>query len=955
MKLLHRVSRWFLSPHREPSRRHRSRSPVRLWLEPLETRLAPATTTVAGLSIGQTLTAVVNGQADVGLSVVSTSGFNDGYLLIGPAATPTALVSYHAITGNSFTHLAMPAGNGSQVLSDSTAVNQAAMSTTTNTEVIPVSSSTITVSGTGTFATAGFLYVLARSGPNNIQYTGTTVASGKTSFTGCTVVSGSTHATIPPGTTVIASVAPTPPTTGQTTTTNLTNMPVNSITIPVASTNGFTQPTPGSPGYLLIHAQQGDNVVKYTGMTTISFTGCMVVQGTTTNTMNNGTIVVASASKPVTFTFTNSTNLQLPVYVAMAGQDPLGTYGYFRPRDPTMPLSGQTVTFVPFTSTMAGTNVPNYRLFAASAPANATATIKFPNKPLSRIDSARVVFSVGVRSTIPILSNLQPSFPAPSNPNDPDNPINYDFLEFTERSAPNDGALFINTTQVDAVGMPFTMNVTPGDTVKTNGVGITIPRQNVSSLYGTYARTQLAAVPALYASPFQALATPYRLLAPSDFIAQHSGAEIALPLTAYFNPAIDAFFKKYHPTSPGYAGPLMLTTDGITFSGTTVTGFTPPAFTYSAVKSSDGRTLTIPAIPQPVGTVPAPMSDGLIVSGIGVVAGTTTTGVITVDQNNITKVPLSTALTPSAQSRQNYTFTIPGQYTVMEFTGSGQTYHVYAPFFSSNGGYPVDFPNSTSGLAPAPPPWIAATEYPGQMVFGCDGVFGDGTAQDLANQIHAGSGTTLKDIENLIVSALNRGVANQAVDTWVDSTQYYPLANTAGDNWANYYAGFLHNGKNAGQPISVTTPGSSVGLAYGFAYDDQGGNDPLLVSILPQTVAITLGPWSSSTLQFTTQPLSTSRQPVSFTVTSSSTVIQTLSVQLLMLTTNGFATAVDSPFTITTNSLGVATGFKTVGNAGTYVLEVMSQTGGQYSVSNQFTITLPTKTLKLSRSTLSFG
>jgi hypothetical protein len=130
------------------------------------------------------------------------------------------------------------------------------------------------------------------------------------------------------------------------------------------------------------------------------------------------------------------------------------------------------------------------------------------------------------------------------------------------------------------------------------------------------------------------------------------------------------------------------------------------------------------------------------------------------------------------------------------------------------------------------------------MVFGNSGVFADGDAQKKNGQIPDPlTGQVLSDIENMIVSAFNRGVANlrapagQLINAiWNDNKLYYRKANADGSNWSNFYAGFLHNGG-----VSETAPGSTIGLAYGFAYDDQGGNDPTLVSFAT-SVDITLKP-----------------------------------------------------------------------------------------------------------------
>ncbi|MGO9470160.1 MAG: hypothetical protein ACLQVF_39165 [Isosphaeraceae bacterium] len=101
-------------------------------LEQLEGRIVLtstlASTTVAGASVGQALSNVVNNTALGGLTVRSTAGFNSqnppNYLLLSQSGTNFALVSYVGNTSSSFTTLALPAGDGNHVLSSSTIVEQ---------------------------------------------------------------------------------------------------------------------------------------------------------------------------------------------------------------------------------------------------------------------------------------------------------------------------------------------------------------------------------------------------------------------------------------------------------------------------------------------------------------------------------------------------------------------------------------------------------------------------------------------------------------------------------------------------------------------------------------------------------------------------------------------------------------------------------------------------------------
>ncbi len=492
-----------------------------------------------------------------------------------------------------------------------------------------------------------------------------------------------------------------------------------------------------------------------------------------------------------------------------------------------------------FTTFGADSNVPTYTLFPDTSLAGASQSVLIPNDPGDRLGSVRIIFSVGSPPDIPIIAG-KPSFPAAGNPSDPNNKINYDFVEFTERSSPNDGTLFINTTQVDQVGLPFTMQTTPADAVKSNGVGITASRPTTFVDFSNYIDKQFRSNTnpdaQAAATAFQGLLTTYRLLNPSAAISNPPASGVNSAFNTYFDAALTGFFNAYITAGQTFR----LQRDGYYFVGQTVEGFSPPS--YGARATNSGTELLIP----PVGSSPTSLTFavGEQVSGPGI-TGTAKITSISIDSSQVTHIQYA----PSGTSDSgNYTFTVPGTFTVLQLKqtdsnwnviAGGQEYQIYAPYFSNGSAYPVNFPQS-SPLAAAPP-WIAPASA-GDMVFGNLGAFADGAAQAADGQI-GGTGSTgqiLLDIENTIVSAFNRGVANavtpgtDVTNPWDNSATYYPLPNATGTNWSKLYAGFLHNGG-----VSITAPGSTVGLAYGFAYDDQGGNDPTLTSFAT-AVSITL-------------------------------------------------------------------------------------------------------------------
>lgn len=113
-------------------------------------------------------------------------------------------------------------------------------------------------------------------------------------------------------------------------------------------------------------------------------------------------------------------------------------------------------------------------------------------------------------------------------------------------------------------------------------------------------------------------------------------------------------------------------------------------------------------------------------------------------------------------------------YTVLQLTGSGgefngDTFNIYDPMFSSNTNNPS---------LPPMPTWLSAansaSESASQMVFGCNGVFATNTidpdVQSLPNTGDAQK--SIANIENMIVSAFNRGISTIAPGQWVNPLQF---------------------------------------------------------------------------------------------------------------------------------------------------------------------------------------
>ena len=778
----------FGNPNRKPSAKQ-----LRPSVERLESKLVLTTvsTTVAGTSVGQTIGKVKNDRSLGGLTVQSTNGFTpkNSYLLLSndTSSEPFALVQYNEIAQNSFTTLAMPAGDNTVLLTMQTTVVQAPSGrspsgTGQSLAAMPFSLN-MTTDPDIIFATSGYIEVHAQDGSYILSYLSVTTTTTATTFNKCTIVGSDGGLKASPFTDQVNAggliVQAVPPMGGTTTSINSSEIVVRAkhpFDLPVLSTAGFKSPG----GSMLLYFKTGMvSVVSYTSITKDT-AGGYILNGC--NSDADGTIgifgsgqpgnVQSTSTDPIQFEFTNNSG-QGPIYVAIAGDriDTSGnkTFGYLKPDViPTKPW-----VFTKFTNEV---SVPTTQMIFDGA----KCSLMIPNDPYNRLDSARILFSNNGTVKIPINSSKQPAWPDSGNPTDNFSNVTYDFLEFTERYSPNDGILFINTTQVDQVGMPFTMKSRPKDSVKTDGVGIIVSRSDLFYNYSVYINKQFQSLTDGNAAnaviAFGNLTTPQRLLNPKDAIGLNLANTNAF--ITYFDAAMTTFFNKYIPQ-----GSFRIQRDGFYFSGQTKTDHTP-------------------------------------LNGYG-------------DKYTVLQL---------TQTDANWTV-----------TANGQQYQIYAPYFSNSGSpqYPAGFP-SNSNTPPPAPKWIAATGHSaGLAVFGNLGVFADGLPQEKSGQMHGNeSNQTLSNIENSIVSAFNRGIANSVApgldvtNPWNNSTTFYPTPSPDGTNWSNFYAGYLHNGN-----VSIPKPGSNIGLAYGFAYDDQGDNDPTLASFATK-IEITLHPFTATTSLF---------------------------------------------------------------------------------------------------------
>jgi len=172
----------------------------------------------------------------------------------------------------------------------------------------------------------------------------------------------------------------------------------------------------------------------------------------------------------------------------------------------------------------------------------------------------------------------------------------------------------------------------------------------------------------------------------------------------------------------------------------------------------------------------------------------------------------------------------PGEY-------EGAVLNIYFPFFQENTDLPsIEMPNGTTYTIPNAPSWLPNSTYtPGQMVFGCAGVFasdpGDPEAQDQQKSFPVLSANAMTNLENVIVSALNRGIATGygsklAPQQWVSPITFsqYPTTSTPG---TGIYTYFLSAILPDGQSESVLSWPLSIGV-------QTSGSPSVTLNWLPQ-------------------------------------------------------------------------------------------------------------------------
>lgn len=481
------------------------------------------------------------------------------------------------------------------------------------------------------------------------------------------------------------------------------------------------------------------------------------------------------------------------------------------------------------------------------------------------VGAAHVVFGIGTLPQIPVSSG------APQQPDPIATTTIYDFVEFTYNTA---GVLYINTSSIDQFGIPIQIQVDPPAQNLPAGAGVTLDRTSVMGQFATYAAGANAAFAQCAQDAFGSPLTT-RILSPQNALVASAVQGVAA--SVFTGPPSTLAAGQYYyvvtalnaQSQESVAHPNVVPA-WVMFAGQAVqVAWAPNASQPAGTVSYNVYRGT----PSP-GTVTWGLIGNVAASTFAAGGAYADTGQATTAQSPplnplatwfdtqiqdffAAYVNASTPLTLTAMdgTDDGYLYTFSGVtgtdaagnpclvLTVQSVSGTssppiplGTPFYIYYPYWSTN---TWDVTN------PPPPTFELYDRTPASMmVFAAEGVFADNAQQVPAqcatcapaeaplccvnlppqvSQANSGLyGTLLGALENQIVAALTRGIANAATPTpqnWaVPPVQLQPAATGTGSlsgTWYYVITAVNANGETtASFEFSVTPQNQSVQLSW---------------------------------------------------------------------------------------------------------------------------------------------